>query len=243
MQVAILAGGKATRMGELAAERPKFLLEVAGRPFADHQLGWLAASEVDRVVLCVGHLAEAIREHVGDGSGWGLEVSYVEDGPNLLGTAGALRRALDEGRLAPTFAVLYGDSYLTVDPREVWRDFEARRPPALMCTYPNRGRWDASNASVRDGWVVRYEKGLADPAAAGMQEIDYGLSVLDRDLVVGSIPAGEPVDLADVYTRLAAERRLAAHPVSERFYEIGSPEGLAELDAAIRAGSASRAGG
>jgi NDP-sugar pyrophosphorylase family protein len=233
-EVAILAGGKATRMGRLAENLPKFLLEVAGRPFADHQLAWLAASGVDRVVLCVGHLGDRIREFVGDGANWGLEVDYVDDGPILLGTGGALRRAFDEGALSPVFAVLYGDSYLTVDLGEVYRDFEARRPPALMCTYRNRGRWDASNASVRDGWVARYEKGLADPAAAGMDEIDYGLSVLDRDLVLPAIAPGEPVDLADVYTRLAAEGKLAAHRVEDRFYEVGSPAGLSELDAALR---------
>jgi NDP-sugar pyrophosphorylase family protein len=236
-EVAILAGGKATRMGELAAQAPKFLLEVAGKPFADHQLGWLAASGVDRVVLCVGHLGDRIREHVGDGARFGVEVQYVDDGPRLLGTGGALRRAFDEGALAPEFAVLYGDSYLTVDLAEVYADFEARRPPALMCTYRNRGRWDASNARVEDGWVARYEKGLADPRAAGMEEIDYGLSVLDRDRVMPTIPPGEPVDLADVYERLAAEGKLAAHRVEDRFYEIGSPSGLAELDALLRAGA------
>ncbi len=235
IQAAILAGGKATRMGELAAERPKYLLEVADRPFADHQLSWLAQSEVDRVVLCVGYLGDQIHEFVGDGSRWGLAVDYVDDGPVLLGTGGALRRAFDEGALSPVFAVLYGDSYLTVDLGEVYRDFEARRPPALMCTYRNRGRWDASNASVRDGWVSRYEKGLADPAAAGMDEIDYGLSVLDRDLVLPTMPPGERVDLADVYTQLAAKGKLAAHRVEDRFYEVGSPAGLTELDAALRA--------
>jgi NDP-sugar pyrophosphorylase family protein len=220
-------------MGELAADRPKFLLEVAGRPFAHHQLAWLAASGVDRVVLCVGHLGEQIREFVGDGSRWRVEVEYVDDGPELLGTGGALRRAFDDGALAEAFAVLYGDSYLKVDISAVWRDFDARQPPALMCTYRNRGRWHASNASVRDGWVVRYEKGLSDPEAAGMDEIDYGLSILDRDEVIPTMPAGRAIDLADVYERLATEGRLAAHGVSERFYEIGSPEGLAELDAAL----------
>jgi NDP-sugar pyrophosphorylase family protein len=234
-EVAILAGGKATRMGELTAQLPKFLLEVAGKPFADHQLAWLAASGVDRVVLCVGHLGDLIREHVGGGARWGLEVDYVDDGSRPLGTGGALRRAFDEGALSPMFAVLYGDSYLTVDLTDVFRDFEDRRPPALMCTYRNRGRWDASNVRVEGGWVARYEKGLADPAAAGMDEIDYGLSVLDRDRVMPTIPTAEPVDLADVYTRLATEGALAAHRVADRFYEIGSPLGFAELDAALRA--------
>jgi NDP-sugar pyrophosphorylase family protein len=220
-------------MGESAADRPKFLLDVAGRPFADHQLAWLASLGVDQVVLCVGHLGDQIREFVGDGVRWGMEVAYVDDGPRLLGTGGALRRAFDEGVLAKAFAVLYGDSYLQLDIGAVWGDFEARQPPALMCTYRNRGLWAASNARVRDGWVVRYEKGLPEPAAAGMDEIDYGFSILDRDQVLAAIPTGETVDLASIYARLAAEGRLAAHEVSERFYEIGSPEGLAELDAAL----------
>jgi N-acetyl-alpha-D-muramate 1-phosphate uridylyltransferase len=242
MQVAILAGGKATRMGELTVDRPKFLLQVEGRVFADRQLSWLASARVERVVLCVGHLGDQIRDFAGDGSPWGLEIDYVDDGPTLVGTGGALRQALEAGVLAPAFAVLYGDSYLTADLSEVWRDFEARRPEALMCTYPNRGRWDASNTRVSDGLVVRYEKGVADPAAAGLDQIDYGLSVLDRDRVVAEIPSGEPADLADLYTRLAVDGRLAAHEVNERFYEVGSPAGLAELEAALRSGAAARPG-
>jgi NDP-sugar pyrophosphorylase family protein len=242
MQVAILAGGKATRMGELTVDRPKFLLAVGGRTFADLQLAWLASAQVKRVVLCVGHLGDQIQDFVGDGSRWGLQVDYVDDGPTLLGTGGALRRALDARVLASAFAVLYGDSFLTVDLPEVWRDFEARRPDALMCTYPNRGRWDASNTSVSDGMVARYEKGVGDPAAAGLDQIDYGLSVLNRDRVVSEIPPGEPTDLADLYSRLAAEGRLAAHEVGERFYEVGSPGGLTELEAALRSGAAARPG-
>ena len=178
------------------------------------------------MVLCVGHLGDQIHEFVGDGSRWGLAVDYVDDGPVLLGTGGALRRAFDEGALSPVFAVLYGDSYLTVDLGEVYRDFEARRPPALMCTYRNRGRWDASNASVRDGWVSRYEKGLADPAAAGMDEIDYGLSVLDRDLVLPTMPPRPSASTSPTSTR-SLRPRDSSRPISveDRFYEIGSPAG------------------
>ncbi|MQA75089.1 MAG: NTP transferase domain-containing protein [Solirubrobacterales bacterium] len=239
MQTAILAGGLASRLGALAAQRPKYLLDVAGRPFADHQLAWLADSGVEGVVLCVGHLGDQIRAFVGDGERWGLAVTYVDDGPRLLGTAGALRAALDAGLLEPAFAVLYGDSYLELDPRSVWEDFEARRPSALMCTYRNRGRWDASNARVGGGLVTRYEKGLTDPAAAGMDQIDYGLAILDRDLVGAEIAAGQPADLADLYTRLAERGLLAAHEVGGRFYEIGSEQGLAELDALLRERAAS----
>src|SRR5262245_26801177 len=109
MQCVILAGGLATRMRPLTDSIPKTLLPVAGHPSADMQLTWLAREGVSDVVYCVGHLGEMIEEYVGDGSRWGLAVRYVDDGPELRGTAGALRRAVSAGLLDPAFLVVYGD--------------------------------------------------------------------------------------------------------------------------------------
>jgi NDP-sugar pyrophosphorylase family protein len=223
-------------MGAAAASMPKFLLGVGGAPFADHQLRWLAEAGAERVALCVGHLGAQIREFVGDGSRWGLAVDYVDEGDDLRGTAGALRLAADRGVLEPSFGVLYGDSYLRFDLTDAWRTFAAAGRLVLMCVLRNRGRWDASNAAVADGAVVRYEKGLADPAGAGLEYIDYGFSILARDPVMELIDPNTPADLAGVYTDLAARGEVAAYEVTERFYEIGSPGGLAELDAYLRSG-------
>lgn len=229
MQCAILAGGLATRMRPRTETVPKALLPVNGRPFADIQLAWLAEQGVSDVVLCIAHLGEQIREYVGDGARWGLAVAYVDEGDRLLGTAGALRLAYERDALDPAFLVLYGDSYLTCELAPVWREFEQRRPAALMTVYRNEGRYDRSNARLSGGSVV-YDKRVADPASAGMHHIDYGLSILDRDQVIAPLPAGEVVDLADVYTELGAAGRLAGYEVTDRFYEIGSPAGLAELE-------------
>jgi NDP-sugar pyrophosphorylase family protein len=234
MQCAILAGGLATRLRPLTDTVPKALVPVAGRPFADHQLTRLAAEGFDDIVYCVGHLGDQIREFVGDGGRWGVQVRYVDEGTRLLGTAGALRLAYTKRVLAPTLGVIYGDSYLPAPLRGAWDAFAARPTGALMTVFRNEGRFDESNAQLESGMVVRYEKGLADPAAAGMHHIDYGFSILDRDTVVAPLPEGEVIDLADVLRRLSAEGRLAGHEVSERFYEVGSPEGLAELDAMLR---------
>jgi NDP-sugar pyrophosphorylase family protein len=230
MQCAILAGGLATRLGALTADVPKALLPVAGRPFADHQLAWLARDGVTDVVYCIAHLGDRIRAHVGDGARYGLRVTYVDEGSELRGTGGALRLAYDEGALADSFAVLYGDSYLPVDVGGVVRDFERRRPDVLMTVFRNDGRLDRSNAALAPDGRVRYDKAVADPEAAGMRYIDYGLAVIDRDRVLPEVPSGERVDLADVYARLSAEGRVHGHEVAERFYEIGSQEGLAELE-------------
>jgi NDP-sugar pyrophosphorylase family protein len=187
------------------------------------------------VVLCVGHLGDRIREFVGDGSRWGLEVAYVDERERLRGTAGALRLAHAEGVLEPSFGVLYGDSYLRLDLADAWRTFVLAGRLMLMCVLRNEGRWDSSNAAVADGIVIRYEKGLSDPAAAGFEFIDYGFSILDRDPTMELIDPEATADLAGVYAELAARGEAAAYEVSERFYEIGSPEGLAELDRKLSA--------
>jgi NDP-sugar pyrophosphorylase family protein len=228
MQAVILAGGLAKRLGALTDATPKSLLPVAGRPFIDWQLERLQRCGILRVVLCIGHLGERIREHVGDGRTFGLEVDYSEDGPVLRGTAGALRRALP--LLDREFLVTYGDSYLTFDYAALLGDLAAH-PDALgtLSVYLNQGRYDASNTEVRGEWVVRYQKGDPDPA---LDHIDYGALALRRE-VVSSLPERGATSLGDLQTELAARGRLRAFRVRDRFYEIGSESGLRELDAKL----------
>lgn len=230
MQCVILAGGLGTRMWPVAKTVPKTMLPVAGRPFADWQLEWLAGDGVESVVYCVGYLGDQVRDHVGNGAAHGLEVTYVDEGAHLRGTAGALRLALDQGVLDDRFLLLYGDSWLQVDPSVVMAAFLASGLPALMTVYGNDGRHDASNVEYAEGLVTRYEKGLGDATPASMRWIDYGLSVLSSTLVSERVPTGEILDLAPVCTDLAAEGLLAGHLVADRFFEIGSPEGLREAE-------------
>jgi NDP-sugar pyrophosphorylase family protein len=230
MQCAILAGGLGTRMQSEAAGLPKALVPVAGRPFVDYQLELLAASGAQDVVFCIGYGGEALQRHVGDGSAYGLSIRYVDEGDELRGTAGALRLALDEGALAEAFFVLYGDSYLPIDLEPVWQAFWRSGLPAMMSVYLNEDRWDTSNAIVSGGQVVLYDKRGTDARATERRWIDYGLSALRADLIQQRIPAGATADLADLYHELSLEGKLAAFEVKERFYEVGSPEGLAELE-------------
>jgi MurNAc alpha-1-phosphate uridylyltransferase len=233
VQCVILAGGLGTRMWPDARFVPKTLLPVAGRPFADWQLSWLAEAGVTSVVYCIGHLGEQVRDHVGDGSRWRLDVTYVDEGAELRGTAGALRLAADYDALAPRFLVLYGDSWLQVDPADVYRVSEQSGRPALMTVFANQGRWDTSNVVYDDGLVLRYAKGL-QPVPAEMRWIDYGLSVFTRELVKTCVPADTPADLAPMCSVLAERGDLTGYLVRERFYEIGSPRGLAEASALLR---------
>ena len=229
MQCVILAGGIGSRMWPETRTVPKTLLPVAGRPFAQWQLEWLSRSGIDSVVYCLGYLAEDVRTFVGDGRQFGLKVSYVDEGEALRGTAGALRLALDSGVLDEDFLVLYGDSWLQVDPVGVLSSFRGRPEPALMTVYRNDDQWDASNVVFDGSRVVRYEKGLR-PLPAEMRWIDYGLSAFRRSIIFDRVPSGEVADLAPLCTDLAATGQLAGFEVAHRFYEIGSVSGRAELE-------------
>jgi MurNAc alpha-1-phosphate uridylyltransferase len=228
----ILAGGLATRLGETTRSTPKALLPVGGRPFLAWQLERIARSGFSDVLLLTGHLAHAIASFVGDGSAFGLRARTLSDGPKLLGTAGALRRALDE--LDDDFLVTYGDSYLPFDYSAPLRDLRAH-PEALgtMSVYPNAGRWDASNTKIHGDRVVRYEKGASDPE---LDHIDYGAIALRKE-VIAAVAPDVPCGLDALQAELVRRGVLRAYLAPERFYEIGSPAGLAELDALLSKGA------
>jgi NDP-sugar pyrophosphorylase family protein len=229
LQAAILAGGLATRMRPRTITTPKSMLEVAGRPFVDWQLERLRAQGFDRVVLCIAHLGEQIEAHVGDGARYGLHVSYSREGATLLGTGGALRAALP--LLDPEFLVTYGDSWLPFDYAAPVRELRSHDDcDGVMSVFKNEGKWDASNVVTDGTWVVAYEKGTKDPR---FDHIDYGAIALRRS-VVEALPEGVAFGLDRVQHELAARRRLRAHVARERFFEIGSPEGLETLDRRLR---------
>jgi D-sedoheptulose 7-phosphate isomerase len=223
--VAILAGGLATRLRPLTTDLPKSLIEVAGEPFIAHQLRLLRREGVHRVVLCVGHLGHMIKDYVGGGKRFGLAVEYSVEAGELLGTGGALVQALP--LLGDAFFVLYGDSYLDVSLKPPLLAFHRSNTPALMTVLRNDGRWDRSNVHFNGNVVLRYDKRAPTP---DMRYIDYGLGIL-----MPSALAGYPAtfDLADAYGALARSGRLAGFEVTRRFYEIGTPAGIAETEALL----------
>ena len=217
-------------MRPLTETIPKALVPVLGKPFADWQLAHLAAQGAERVTCCIGYRGEMLRDHVGDGSRFGLEILWIDEGEHLRGTGGALRLALDEGALDDAFFVLFGDSYLPVELSSVEQAWRRSAMPALMTVLRNEGRWDASNVLYADGRVVLYDKSRPEEHRSEMHWIDYGLSVLTRDVVERHIPTGTVADLAGVMRDLSLTGRLAGLEVDQRFYEVGSPDGVRDLE-------------
>jgi NDP-sugar pyrophosphorylase family protein len=224
--VCILAGGLGTRLGERVSDRPKPLLEVAGEPFLYHQLRLLAAHGASEVVLCVGYLGELIERCIGT-ERFGIRIAYSFDDPGLDGTLGAILRA--RALLAERFLVLYGDTYLRIDYATAAEAWKSSGLPGMMSVLRNEDRWDTSNAVYADGRVVAYDKHAPRPE---MRWIDYGLGGLERT-ALDLAPEGTR-NLPDLYHQLAGEGLLYGFEATERFYEIGTPEGLAATDAFLR---------
>ena len=225
--VAILAGGLATRLRPITEKIPKSLVMVAGKPFLEHQIRLLRANGMSEVVLCVGHLGEMIVDQFGDGSAHGVRIRYSFDGPKLLGTGGAIRKALS--LLPEQFFVLYGDSYLPIDYREVANAFQRSGAAALMTVFANSDAWDQSNVWFESGRIRLYSKRERLPQ---MKHIDYGLTVA-RALVFEH--TDESFDFAKLLEDLSRKQLLAGFEVQQRFYEVGSPNGLRELDELLSA--------
>jgi NDP-sugar pyrophosphorylase family protein len=237
MQCIVLAGGLGRRMSPQTERLPKSLLPVAGRPFLDWQLAWLAAEGVEHVIMSIGYRGDMIRRHLDDGGRFGLRVSYVDDGDVLLGTGGALRSVVDQELAAPNFFVLYGDSYLPIPLSDIETAYSEQAAPVLMTVYRDHENLERPNVVFDGVMVTRYQKGLEKPPAE-MQFVDYGISVWRRQMVDAMVPKGAAADLADLFGVLSESGQLAGFEAHERFYEIGSPKGLSELESRLRAGGA-----
>ena len=229
--LAILAGGLATRLRPITETIPKILVPVNGEPFLAHQLRLARRQGFSRVVLCIGHLGGQVEAFVAARGGeFGLEIGFSHEGEARRGTGGALRHALPA--LGGTVFTLYGDSYLDVAAAPIHAAFLAAGQPALMSVLHNRNRWDASNVIFEAGMVRAHDKTLR--GRPGVEWIDYGFSVFTA-AVIAVWPEPDPWDLSALTGSLARAGRLAGHAVTQRFFEIGKPEGLAETEAYLAA--------
>ena len=215
LPVAILAGGLGTRLGKKALNKAKVLIDVAGKPFISRQLNYLSDQGIKDIVICVGHLGNQIKNYIGNGSKYNLNVSYSDDSDRLLGTGGSIKKACQI--LGEHFFILYGDSFLPVNFSLVEKAYFQEKKPALMTVLKNKGRWDKSNAYFKDK-CVKYNK---KKPQKNMDYIDYGLTIV-RNSIFSDFPSNEVFDLADVFENLSDKSLLAGFEIYDRFYEIGS---------------------
>jgi len=224
LPVVILAGGLATRMKPITEKMPKSLIEVNGKPFILHQLDYLKSQGIQNIVLCIGHLGHMIESLIGDGKALDLNIQYSLDGDKLLGTGGAIKKALP--LLSKDFFVLYGDSYLPINYKDVEDAYVSSKKNALITVIKNNNQWDKSNVEFASGTLIEYNKHQPNKR---MHFIDYGLSILNQS-IFDAYPENESFDLSDLYHTLSLHGHLAGFETFDRFYEIGSQNGLKETE-------------
>lgn len=221
----ILAGGLATRLKPITNTIPKALVPVAGKPFIYHQLELLNENDINHVVLCLGHLGEMVEAEVGN-SYKNIKIDYSYDGEKLLGTGGAVKKAIE--KVGDVFGVLYGDSYLPIVYKHVIDHYNVSKKTGLMTVYANDNKYDTSNIIFQYGQIIKYSKTEIVPE---MKHIDYGFSILHKSAFDSFTDA---FDLSKVIIQLIEQNQLAGYEVYNRFYEIGSFKGLCELESKLQ---------
>ena len=219
LPVAILAGGLGKRLGQKTINKAKALIDIAGKPFISRQLNHLSEQGIKDIVICTAHLGEQIKDYIGNGSKYNLKIFYSDDGDQLLGTGGSVKKACLN--LGENFFILYGDSFLPIDFSLVEKAFFQEKKPALMTVFKNLGKWDKSNVYFKDK-CVKYNKNYPTKS---MNYIDYGLNIV-KNSIFNDFPSNKAFDLGDVFENLSNKDLLAGLEVYDRFYEIGSVNGL-----------------
>lgn len=234
MQCVILAGGLGTRIFPLTENIPKFLINVNNKPFADHQLSWMASNGVTNVVLCVAHLGQMIKDYVQDGKKWNIKVDYVDEKNNLLGTAGALRLALDQNKLDNVFLTINGDSFLPINFSKIYNHYinYNLNYQIQMTIFKNNGLWDNSNVLIRDNKII-YDKNYKYYDKSKFEYIDYGLYAIKKSILYDINPETKYC-LSDLFTKLSINGLLASYECKERFFEVGSFNGIKDLEEYIK---------
>jgi len=230
VQTVILAGGLGTRLRPVTGKLPKPMVPVLGRPFLEHQIEMLGRNGMNNILLLVGYLGEQVQEYFGSGRGWGVRISYSFE-PEPMGTGGALRNAA--ALLDGAFLLVYGDSYLPIDYRDVAERFRASDADGLLVVYDNAEETSVPRNVLlgKNGRVLRYDKCSVDP---GLRHVEAGVLAFRRE-VVNLIPPGRKVSLEEeIFPQLIERGRLLGYATPQRFYDIGTPERLAAFEAFLR---------
>ena len=226
----ILAGGMATRLGETAADVPKCLLPVAGRPFLDHLLWNLRRQGVRRVVLCTGRLHDAVEAHIGDGSAFGVEAVYARE-PEPLGTAGAL--ALGARLIAGELAyACNGDSLFDANLPDLARHL--REAPDAVAALAVRAVEDAARYGSVSADAAGRVTAFGEKSVGGPGLINGGVYCV-RTSWLASLPAQSASLERDVFPALASSGQLLALRSHGFFVDIGLPETLAAAQTSVAA--------
>ncbi len=221
-QAVILAGGRGTRLAPLTDTLPKALIAFHGRPFLGHVVDMLREQGFERVLLLLSYMADAMIDHFGDGSAYGVEISHrVTDVDDL--TAYRVKEAAE--CLDDRFLLLYCDNYWPMQFERMWQAYVESGAPAQITVYGNADGYTRDSVIVgSDGFVSVFDRGRTTPGLRGV-EISY--AILEKASVLPLLPEDRPELFEEaVYPALTARGELHAYWTEHRYYSVGGHERL-----------------
>ena len=220
MQALILAGGEGTRLRPLTTTVPKPVVPLVDRPFVAFMLDWLRGHGVTDVVMSCGHMASGVRNVLGDGSAFGVELRYVEE-PRPLGTGGALKFA--ESLLEDRFLMLNGDVLTDLDLTAQMAQHEASGAVATLALAPVEDPSNYGLVRTAEGGAVTEFVEKPAPDQIDTRNISAGVYVLERS-VLDMLAPEQPASIErDVFPQLVGNG-LYGHVAGGYWLDIGTPE-------------------
>jgi len=231
-QAVILVGGIGERLRPLTNNIPKPMVEVAGKPFIEHLVLLLKKEGIGKILFLTGYLGNKIKDYFENGSKWDIEIDYSFE-ENPLGTGGALRLAKE--KLHEDFFLLFGDSYLPINYREMEAEYFRNNKKVIVAIYDNTENTNVPFNIIIDEQkklISIYSKGKDNPPS--FNYCDAGVLIVNKS-VVEWLGNKTPVSFEEsIYPRLIADEEMGYFISTCRFYDIGTIERLKAFEEYIK---------
>ena len=233
MQAVIMAGGKGTRIASVANDIPKPMIQICDKPILQYQIECLEKQNIKDITLVIGHLGNVIRDYFGDGSGFNVHISYIEE-KEPLGTAGALYYLKDV--IHDDFLLLNGDIIFDVDFERFMAYHKEKGGYATIFTHPNNHPYDSGLVVTDKEGIVTKWMHKEDERSIYKNRVNAGLHILSVKLL-DLFQEARKTDLdRDVLKKLISERRLVAYDSPEYVRDMGTPERYQMVTKDIKSG-------
>jgi D,D-heptose 1,7-bisphosphate phosphatase len=233
MQTVIMAGGKGTRVAEIAADIPKPMIPICGKPILEHQIDCLKRNGLTDIILVIGHLGQHIIDYFGDGSRFGCCISYFTE-TEPLGTAGALYKL---NNLSGDFILLNGDVIFDIDFSRMMAFHKEKKAHVTLAVHPNSHPFDSAliisdNNNIVTGWLNK-----EDERTWYKNQVNAGIHILSTDFLKICPQSKEKIDLdRDMLKPFISSGRIFAYSTPEYIKDMGTPERYAQVTVDIERG-------
>lgn len=218
-QAVILAGGLGTRLRPLTNDRPKPMVEIAGKPFLEHLVELLKANGIEEIVMLLGYMPEKITEYFGDGAKFGIKIKYsIGDVDWETGTR--IKKA--EKLLNNRFLLMYSDNYWPLDLAKLSAFHESAGLSATVTVYSNKDKFTRNNLKLINGLVEYYDPSRLKTDLNG---VDIGFFILEKS-ILDLMPDSNFSFEKEILPALVADQNLSGFMTNHKYYSIGSLERL-----------------